>query len=110
MGNHVYPKKKLIHLLRFAFDGERTRKDLSEVKPSKHLCLPIEVDQVTFKKHYHLVAVINHDGALNAGHYTTEYKDSTGQGWTHCNDSALIKKRRCNISPSLVYMLLYKAS
>ena len=100
----------IIHLLRFAFDGKSTRKDLSEVKPSQHLCLPIEVEQITFKKHYHLVSVINHAGKLNSGHYTTEYKNSTGQGWTHCNDSALSRKSCCKINPSLVYLLLYKAT
>ena len=60
---------------------------------------------------YELIAIVNHEGSLSAGHYWAYVKDESGR-WYNCNDRAVtllldVKKRLNNI---FSYILFYKKS
>ncbi|XP_057310624.1 uncharacterized protein LOC130648589 [Hydractinia symbiolongicarpus] len=85
-----------LHLKRFARNGEHLVKDNKSVESfscsNPHLNIPISSDSGTsFIQKYALVALINHSGTLNAGHYWAHIKDRTTNSWYLCNDKAISK-------------------
>ena len=67
-----------------------------------------EVDgEVSVRRGSNLVAVINHSGTLNAGHYTCSILE---QGvWWRCNDRAVNESLELSLNGSLPYVLFYEA-
>ena len=48
-------------------------------------------DEVFCTRKFNLVAIINHSGNLNSGHYTCLVKD--GETWWHCNDKTVVPSK-----------------
>ncbi|XP_057299511.1 uncharacterized protein LOC130630134 [Hydractinia symbiolongicarpus] len=110
-----------LHLKKFARDREHLVKDNKYVESfsssNPYLNIPISSDSDTsFIQKYALVAVINHSGTLNAGHYWAHIKDRSTNSWYLCNDKAMSKfdPRALNsttscflLSPLLVFFGLF---
>ncbi|XP_057294721.1 ubiquitin carboxyl-terminal hydrolase 51-like [Hydractinia symbiolongicarpus] len=100
----------LDNLPEFARDGEHLVKENRFVESfsssNPYLNIPISSDSdISFIQKYALVAVINHSGSLNAGHYWTHIKDRTTNSWYLCNDKAISKvdPRTPNSTTSYVF-------
>ena len=102
----------IIQQKRFCNEIGMIGKDCTQVEcfPEK-LSVPVGRDCETKKSlSYELVAIINHEGSLTAGHYWAFIKDQSVSRWYNCNDRAVtllldVKKRLNN---TFSYILFYK--
>ncbi|XP_057308832.1 uncharacterized protein LOC130647081 [Hydractinia symbiolongicarpus] len=98
----------ILHLKRFARDGEHLVNDNKFVESfsssNPYLNIPISSDSDTsFTQKYALVAVINHSGILNAGHYWAHIKDRSTNSWSLCNDKAISKVDPRTLNSTTLY-------
>ena len=103
----------IIHLKRFKVDEKNI--------PSKN-CLPVECfseplkvpfrvdDDILLSKSYSLVAIINHSGKLNAGHYTATIREKGSTNWLSCNDKSVLPTDLNKFDYSLPYVLFFTKS
>ena len=78
----------ICHLKCFSNFLNNTYKDCSHFHCQSALTVPVSVEEeISFSKHYTLVATINHSGSLNDGHYWPYVKH--GNQWFKCNDTSL---------------------
>ena len=60
----------VIQLKRFVSHDNQVLKDIKHVQCTPNISVPVKDNEVTYQKHYHLIATISHTGNLNLGHYT----------------------------------------
>tara|TARA_B110000285_G_scaffold29792_1_gene30324 strand:+ start:410 stop:1381 length:972 start_codon:yes stop_codon:yes gene_type:complete len=60
-----------------------------------------------FSSSYKLVAVANHTGSLDSGHYYAYCFSEMEKKWYVCNDSSTRQIRQCSLSTSHAYCLFY---
>ena len=98
----------IVQLRRFRFVEGVSSKDSSPFLCSSSVEVILEVDgEVSVRRSFNLVAVINHSGTLNAGHYTCSVQEQGA--WWHCNDRAVCKSSNLCLNRSLPYVLFYQA-
>ena len=61
----------------------------------------VQHNKVTYQKHYHLIATINHTGNLNRVHYTSLIKKPNSKSWLHCNDAAVLRANENKVNNTL---------
>ena len=85
----------IIQLCRFSNQGGQLVKNenffcCTQSKSKKDLTVPITIeDEVSFTNKYSLIAIINHSGTLNRGHYWAFIKDLHSSSWYSCNDKSV---------------------
>ena len=103
-----FGKYLIVQLRRFRFVEGVSSRDSSPFLCSSCVEVFLEVDgEVSVRKSFNLIAVINHSGTLNAGHYTCSIYDQ--EAWWHCNDKAVDKSQELSLNGSLPYVLFYEA-
>ena len=103
VGNYL-----IIQIKRFTFQLNISSKDITLIKCSEPLSVPISNEhEVSVNKQYQLSAVINHSGTLNSGHYWSLVKHNNK--WVHCNDKAVIPCSPASVDCKNSYVFLYKA-
>ena len=65
---------------------------------------------VILSKSYSLVAIINHSGKLNAGHYTATIREKGSTNWLSCNDKSVLPTDLNKFDYSLPYVLFFTKS
>ena len=80
----------VIQLKRFVSHDNQVLKDMKHVQCTPNISVPVKDNEVTFHKHYHLIATINHTGSLTRGHYTAFIKIPISKSWLHCSDAAVL--------------------
>ena len=61
-------------------------------------------------KSYSLVAIINHSGKLNAGHYTATIREKGSTNWLSCNEKSVLPTDLNKFDYSLPYVLFFTKS
>ena len=64
----------VIQLKRFVSHDNQVLKDMKNGECAANISVPVKDNEVTFHKHYQLIATISHTGNLNRGHYTAFMK------------------------------------
>ena len=102
----------IVQLERFCNEKGMVGKDCTEIEcfPEK-LVVPVGRDgEITTSFSYELMAMINHQGSLSAGHYWAYVMDESASRWYNYNDRAanllLDSKKRLNNTFS--YILFYR--
>ena len=80
----------VIQLKRFVSHYNQVLKDMKRVQCTPNISVPVKDNEITFHKHYHLTATINHTGSLTRGHYTAFIKIPISKSWLHCSDAAVL--------------------
>mmetsp|Transcript_3430 Transcript_3430/g.5190 ORF Transcript_3430/g.5190 Transcript_3430/m.5190 type:complete len:915 (-) Transcript_3430:35-2779(-) len=108
------PEMLVLHIKRFRYDS------YFGSKVSQHVQFPIEdLDVKPFVQakdpkaapsvsKYDLVAVVNHHGIINGGHYTAYAKHYATSRWHAFNDSHVSPASKDDVSKSEAYMLFYR--
>ena len=100
--HNTYFKEKLEDLIKFP---------ISNLNMSKHVLshsAATKQDPLTPPLIYDLVAVINHFGSMNFGHYTAFAKNSLNGQWYEYNDSTVSMVDADSVCSSAAYVLFYK--
>ncbi len=59
---------------------------------------------------YQLLAISNHSGTLEGGHYTATARSAADNSWYHFNDSSVRRDNKPNGPSSTAYVLMYRLS
>ena len=86
----------VIQLKCFVSHDNQVIKDINHVQCTPNISVPVKDNEVTYQKHYHLIATINHTGNLNRGHYTSFIKIPNSKSLLHCNDVAVLRANEDN--------------
>ena len=97
------PEVLIFQIRRFEKINGRPRKVGQAVFCNRQITLPIL--QTSSVNRYKLVSVLNHNGNLSNGHYTTTVIDRSSGGMYLCNDQSVQSCKR--IDPSAAYVLFY---
>ena len=87
-------------------------KDRKHVQCTPNISVPVKDNEVTYQKHYHLIATINHTENLNRGHYTSFIKipnSKVPNSWLHCNDAAVLRDNENKVNNTLSYIYFYES-
>ena len=71
----------VIQLKRFVSHDNQVLKDMKNGECAANITVPVKDNEVTFHKHYQLIATISHTGNLNRGHYTAFMKICNSKSW-----------------------------
>jgi len=109
------PKILIIHIKRFI-----NIKNVGLIKlnnlidfPKENLCISnylSKLSQHLQKKTYNLVAIANHIGTLNAGHYYAFIKSYVNNNWYKIDDSSISLINESDIVTNNAYMLFYRSN
>ena len=99
----------VIQLKRFVSHDNQVLKDMKHVQCTPNISVPVKDNEVTFHKHYHLIATINHTGNLNRGHYTSFIKIPNSKSWLHCNDAAVLRANENKVNKSSSYIYFHES-
>ena len=100
----------VIQLKRFFNHGDQVIKDIKHVKCSPTISVPLKDNEVTYEKHFHLVATINHTGNINRGHYTSYIRLPNSDSWLHCNDAAVVKVADSKVNNTSSYIYFFESN
>ncbi|XP_066448745.1 ubiquitin carboxyl-terminal hydrolase 8 [Eleutherodactylus coqui] len=102
------PPVLLVHLKRFSYEGRWKQKLQTCVDfPLEQLDLSQYVIGPKIFKKYSLVAVSNHYGGLDGGHYTAYCKNATKQKWFKFDDHEVSEISVSSVKTSAAYILFY---
>ena len=99
----------IIQFCRFSNQGDQLMKDANffsctHSESNKHLAVPITVeDEVSFTNKYSLIAIINHSGTLNRGHYWAFIEVLHLSSWYCCNDKLVFNVGENSLNNSTSY-------
>ena len=96
-------------LKRFVSHYNQVLKDMKHVQCTPNISVPVKDNEVTFHKHYHLIATINHTGSLTRGHYTAFIKIPNSKSWLHCNDAAVLRTNENKVNNTSSYIYFYES-
>ena len=99
----------VIQLKRFVSHDNQVLKDMEHVQCTPNISVPVKENEVTFHKHYHLIATINHTGSLTRGHYTSFIKIPNSKSWLHCNDAAVLRANENKVNNTSLYINFYES-
>ena len=99
----------VIQLKRFVSHDNQVLKDMKHVQCTPNISVPVKDNEVTFHKHYHLIATINHTGSLTRGHYTAFIKIPNSKSWLHCNDAAVLRANENKVNNTSSYIYFYES-
>ena len=74
-----------------------------------NISVPVKDNEVTYQKHYRLIATINHTGNLNRGHYTLFIEIPNSKSWLHCNDVAALRANENKVNNTSSYIYFYQS-
>ena len=103
----------MIQLCWFSNQGRQLIKNenffsYTQSESSKDLIVPITIeDKVSFTNKYSLIAIINHSGTLNRGHYWAFIKDLHSSTWYSCNDKSVFNVEENYVNNATSYILFY---
>ena len=89
IGIQRVPPILLLHLSRFEYTTTAKKQEDYVDFPLQDLNLLEHMVNPTNLATFDLVAVINHYGNMNSGHYTSYCKPPRGEVWYECNDSVV---------------------
>ena len=99
----------VIQLKRFVSHDNQVLIDMKHVQCTPNISVPVKDNEVTFHKHYHLIATINHTGSLTRGHYTAFIKIPNSKSWLHCNDAAVLRANENKVNNTSSYIYFYES-
>ena len=99
----------IVQIKRFLNHNGSTVKDTRSIDCSPVINLPVITEDIHILRKFKLIAVINHSGNLNSGHYTAYISSNDSSTWWFCNDAAVIKSSHPPVSNNSCYICFYKA-
>ena len=99
----------VIQLKPFVSHDNQVLKDIKHVQCTPNTSVPVKVNEVTYQKHYYLIANINHSGNLNRVHYTSFIKIPNSKSWLHCNNAAVLSANENKVNNTSSYIYFYES-
>jgi ubiquitin C-terminal hydrolase len=102
------PSVLILQLLRFDFDKTKKQilKDNSEIRCNDKITISEKVGTTSVAVRYKLMAIVEHLGNYEGGHYVFQGRDDKSGSIFRCNDTSIVRKGV--FTSANAYLLVYK--